>query len=89
MISVPLRPRWPRLKLVFRTLRSLIFIVFGFTTGILYAMVVLLLFWAPRDFLWGFVLGWCRLTLWAGDFFAALRLSQRDMKTCRSPPAFL
>ena len=57
-----------------RTLRSALFIVFGFGTGILYAATSFLFFWAPRDFLWGFVTNYCRLTLWAGDFFCGLRL---------------
>ncbi|NQV86674.1 MAG: 1-acyl-sn-glycerol-3-phosphate acyltransferase [Woeseiaceae bacterium] len=59
---------------MFRALRSVVFLVFSFSAGILYAIVVLPLFWAPRDFLWGFVVGWCRLTLWAGDFFCGLKV---------------
>jgi len=59
---------------VFRSLRSLVFIVFVFSTGVLYAAVALLFFWAPRDFLWGFVTRYCRLSLWAGDFFCGLKV---------------
>ncbi len=54
--------------------RSLLFLLFAFSSGILYAAVALLLFWMPGDFLWRFVIGWCRLTLWAGDFFCGLKL---------------
>ena len=59
---------------MFRATRSLTFVVFSFATGILYGAVVLPLFWAPRDFLWGFVTNYCRLLLWGGDFFCGLKL---------------
>lgn len=57
-----------------RASRSLVFVVFVFSTGVLYGAVVLPLFWAPRDFLWGFVTNYCRLSLWAGDFFCGLKV---------------
>ncbi|MCP4299828.1 MAG: 1-acyl-sn-glycerol-3-phosphate acyltransferase, partial [Gammaproteobacteria bacterium] len=56
-----------------RVARSLFFVVFVFSAGILYAAGALLFFWAPRDFLWRFVRRYCRLALWAGDFFCGLR----------------
>ncbi len=59
---------------MFRALRSLVFLAFVYTAALVYGLVVLPLFWAPRDFLWGFVLGYCRLTLWAGDFFCGLKV---------------
>ena len=66
------RPHWSRS--MFRTLRSVLLIVFAYLTGVLYATVTLLLFWAPRPFLWGFVDSYCRLTLWAGGFFCGLTI---------------
>jgi 1-acyl-sn-glycerol-3-phosphate acyltransferase len=57
-----------------RTLRSILFIVFVFVSGVLYGFAVLPLFWAPRDFLWGFVTNYCRLALWAGDFFCGMKV---------------
>ncbi len=59
---------------MWRALRSLIFLVFAFGTALVYGLVVLPLFWAPRDFLWRFVTSYCRLTLWAGDFFCGLKV---------------
>jgi len=59
---------------MFRALRSLIFIAFVFSTALVYGLIVLPLFWAPRDFLWGFVLSYCRLSLWAGAFFCGLKV---------------
>lgn len=57
-----------------RTLLSTLFLVFAFSSAILMAAAALLVFWAPRDFLWGFVSNYCRLTLWAGEFFCGLRV---------------
>lgn len=59
---------------MFRALRSVVFIAFVFSTALVYGLVVLPFFWAPRDFLWGFVLSYCRLSLWAGDFFCGLKV---------------
>jgi 1-acyl-sn-glycerol-3-phosphate acyltransferase len=59
---------------MFRALRSLLFVVFAFVSGVAYAAVSLLFFWAPRDFLWGFVNNYCRLLLRAGDFFCGLKV---------------
>ena len=59
---------------MFRALRSVVFVVFAFVSGVTYAAVSLLFFWAPRDFLWGFVDNYCRLLLRAGDFFCGLNV---------------
>lgn len=48
--------------------------VFGYVSGFLYASTTLLLFWMPRKFLWGCVDSYCRLLLWAGDFFCGLKV---------------
>jgi len=57
-----------------RWLRSLLFLTFGFGTIFIFAMTVLLLFWAPHDVRWRVVIGYCRLTLWAGDFFCGMKV---------------
>lgn len=55
-------------------IRSLLFILFGCVTGVLYATAALLFFWAPQTFLFKFVNGYCRLCLWAGNFFCGLKV---------------
>ena len=57
-----------------RWLRSLLFLTFGFVSICLFATFALLVFWAPRSFLWGIVVTYCRLTLWAGDFFCGMKV---------------
>jgi 1-acyl-sn-glycerol-3-phosphate acyltransferase len=59
---------------VFRALRSILLITFVFWSGVFVAALILTLFWAPRDFLWGLCNGYCRLSLWAGDFFCGVKV---------------
>ena len=73
-----------------RSIRSGIFITFGFVTGMLYGLVAILFFWAPAPFLWKFVDNYCRLTLWAGDFFCDLRLvAEGQGEPARTPPCVI
>ena len=56
-----------------RWFRSFLFLTFSMTTVVLYAAVILLLFWAPRSWSWAVCVNYCRLALWAGGFFCGLR----------------
>jgi 1-acyl-sn-glycerol-3-phosphate acyltransferase len=53
-------------------LRSLGWIVFGFSTIFVGAALVLLLFWAPYSVRWAITVGWCRLALWSGRVFCRI-----------------
>lgn len=57
-----------------RTLRSAIFIAFGSIAAVIASAIVLLLFWAPERWRWATIVGYCRLTLLAGDFFCGLKV---------------
>jgi 1-acyl-sn-glycerol-3-phosphate acyltransferase len=57
-----------------RWFRSLLFLAFGFVSICLYAVFALLVFWAPRRFLWGIVVNYCNLVLRAGDFFCGMKV---------------
>lgn len=59
---------------MFRALRGVVFVTFTFVTGVLVAALTLPLFWAPKEFLWRFVDGYCRLSLWGGEFFCGLKV---------------
>ena len=72
---------WPLSRLfswedrpVMRWLRSFLFIVFAFASAPIYGAAVLLFFWAPPDWRWKFVDNYCRLLLWAGNFFCGLKV---------------
>ena len=72
---------------MFRTLRSIIFITFTFLCGLLYGCAALILFWIPKKFLWRLVVNYCRLALWAGDFFCKLKVTvegQENLPTAAS-----
>ena len=57
-----------------RWLRSALFIAFGFVSIVIYATFALLVAWAPQPFLWGIVVNYCKLALWAGDFLCGMKL---------------
>ena len=55
-------------------LRALLFYVFGFSTIVPFALTILLLFWAPHTVRWKVCVAYCRLTLWAGEFFCGMKV---------------
>jgi 1-acyl-sn-glycerol-3-phosphate acyltransferase len=72
-----------------RWFRSLLFLSFGFATICMFAVTALFLFWAPRDFLWQFVLVYCRLTLWAGDFFCGMKVVVEGKENIPATPSVI
>jgi len=54
-------------------IRSLLFNVFGFTSIIVAAVILLLGFWAPYRFHWAMCVGWCRLAVNSADFFCGIK----------------
>lgn len=54
-------------------LRSLAYNIFGFSSIIVAASIVLLTFWAPYRFHWFLCLNWCRLAVWGADFFCGIK----------------
>jgi 1-acyl-sn-glycerol-3-phosphate acyltransferase len=74
---------------MFRALRSALFVAFVFWAGVLFAAVALLFFWAPRDFLWGFVTRYCRLALWAGDFLCGLKVVVEGQQNLPDTPSVI
>lgn len=55
-------------------LRSLLFTGFLFVTALAYGAAVLLMFWAPGSVQWSLCVSWCRLSVWAGEFFCGLKV---------------
>lgn len=55
-------------------IRSLIFTTFLFLTAAIAGATALLTFWAPRSWHWFLTDGWCRLSVWAGDFFCGMKV---------------
>ena len=57
-----------------RAFRSTLFLAFGSTTAVIASAIILFLFWAPERWRWATVVGYCRLTLRAGNFFCGLKV---------------
>jgi len=74
---------------MFAALRSIFLIVFVFTSGILVAAVALLFFWAPQKVLWGFCNGYCRLSVWAGDFFCGVKIVAEGLENLPDSPSVI
>ena len=89
MISPPPRTPWFGSKLLFRTLRSAVLIMFVFSAGVLVAATSLLFFWAPRDFLWGLVRRYSQVSLWAGDFFCGLKAIAEGQENLPDTPSVI
>ncbi len=74
---------------MFAALRSVVLVVFVFTTGVLVAAASLPFFWAPRDFLWGFINRYSRLSLWAGEFFCGIKVVAEGLENLPKSPSVI
>ena len=70
-------------------LRSLAFLTFGFGTVLIFATACLLLFWAPHDVRWRVAVSYCRLTLWAGDFFCGMHVIVEGQENLPDTPSVI
>jgi 1-acyl-sn-glycerol-3-phosphate acyltransferase len=70
-------------------LRSLLFLTFGFVSILVFAVFALLVFWAPRKFLWGIVVTYCKLTLWAGEFFCGMKVVVEGRENIPDTPSVI
>lgn len=57
-----------------RSIRSLSFLVFGFTTVAFYAVFVVLTAWLGPAWRHAVVVNYCNLALWAGEFFCGMKV---------------
>jgi 1-acyl-sn-glycerol-3-phosphate acyltransferase len=55
-------------------IRSLVFTSFLFVTALTGGFIALVTFWAPDRWLWWLTLSWCRLSVWAGEFFCNMNV---------------
>lgn len=72
-----------------RWLRSALFIAFGFVSILVYATFALLVFWAPRTFLWSIVVNYCKLALWAGDVICGMKLVVEGQENLPDEPSVI
>lgn len=53
--------------------RSLLFNIFGFSSVLVAATLLLLGFWTPYRYRWAICVGWCRLAVRSADFFCGIK----------------
>ena len=70
-------------------LRSLLFLAFGFTSILVFAIFALLVFWAPQSFLWQIVVTYCRLALWGGEFFCGMKVVVEGKENLPDEPSVI
>ncbi len=70
-------------------LRSLLFNIFGFCSVILFAIVLIVCFWAPYRFHWFICVTWCRLALWAARFFCGIHIVVEGAENVPDTPSVL
>lgn len=54
-------------------IRSLLYNIFGFGTVMIVSILLVLLFWTPYRVRWALCVAWCRLAVWAADFFCGIK----------------
>ena len=69
--------------------RSLLFLTVGFTAVCLFAVVALLLFWAPQDFLWRFVTTFARFAVWIGELFCGMKIVVEGQENIPDEPSVI
>ena len=72
-----------------RFLRSLLFLAFGFTSILVFAVFALLVFWAPQSFLWQIVVTYCRFALWGGEFFCGMKVVVEGKENLPDEPSVI
>ncbi len=70
-------------------IRSLVFTAFLFLTALLGGFIALITFWAPDRWLWWVTLSWCRLSVWAGEFFCGMRVVVEGKENIPDEPCVL
>lgn len=70
-------------------LRSFLFLAFGSVTLVFYASTIILFFWAPHTFRHALCVQYCRLTLWAGDFFCGMKVVVEGAENLPDEPSIV
>ena len=69
--------------------RSLLFTSFLFVTALMGGFAVLVTFWGPDRLHWWLTLSWCRLSVWAGEFFCNMYVVVEGTENIPDEPSVL
>jgi 1-acyl-sn-glycerol-3-phosphate acyltransferase len=72
-----------------RWIRSLLFLVFGFTSVAFYAVFVVLTAWLGSAWRHDVVVNYCNLALWAGDFFCGMKVVVEGQENLPTEPSVI
>jgi len=72
-----------------RWLRSAVFIAFGFTSAFSVSVVLILMFWAPRDWRQRVLVAFCSMLLRAGDLLCGLKVVVEGRENLPDTPSVL
>jgi len=70
-------------------LRSLLFTSFLFLSAMVAGAVALLTFWAPFRWHWWMTVSWCRLSVWAGEFFCGMKVEVEGQENIPDEPGVI
>ena len=70
-------------------LRSLALVIVAGSAATITAALILLLFWAPASWARAVLVGFCRFALWAGDFFAGMRVVVEGQENIPDTPSVI
>ena len=70
-------------------IRSLLFTGFLFLTALIGGFLVLVSFWGPDRWRWWLTLSWCRLSVWAGEFFCGMHVVVEGRENIPDEPSVL
>ena len=70
-------------------IRSALFLTFSSAAVMIYTTVLILVFWAPHTWLHAIVVQFCRLALWAGDFFCGMKVVVEGAENLPTEPSVI
>jgi len=70
-------------------LRSVAFLIFGGSAGLIAAAMIILLFWAPATWSRAVLVAFCRLALWAGGFFCGMKVVVEGKENMPDTPSVI
>jgi 1-acyl-sn-glycerol-3-phosphate acyltransferase len=70
-------------------IRSLLFIAAAGTTAGLFALMILVTFWAPSRVHWAITVRWCRLGVWLGDVICGLETNVEGLEHLPDEPSVI
>jgi len=74
---------------VIRQLRSLTLTIVGSCAAVIASAIMILLFWAPSNWVRSVLVSYCRFALWAGDFFCGMKVVVEGQENIPDTPSVI